>query len=181
MIRLYIDSDSLPVRHRSIVIKRIIKNGYEAWFAADRELPDVLKAIEEDKRVRRSAFRETLTREEARKIGSGIHMEVVKSGANSADDRLVELALAPALAITHDIPLAERLIQKGITVIDDRGNTFSEENIRKRMSERENNAIFREMGLFTDKSKHFDEKTIHAFSAAFDKALMNLEKLAGTP
>ena len=102
MIRLYIDSDSLPVRHRSIVIKRIIKNGYEAWFAADRELPDVLKAIEEDKRVRRSAFRETLTREEARKIGSGIHMEVVKSGANSADDRLVELALAPASLLLTD-------------------------------------------------------------------------------
>ena len=46
MIRLYIDSDSLPVRHRTIVLRRLIASGMEAWFAADRALPDVLKAIE---------------------------------------------------------------------------------------------------------------------------------------
>ena len=177
-MRLYIDADSLPQRHRQIVLKRIIRCGYEAWFAADRPLPDVMKAIEEDKRVRRAAFRDTLTREEARKIGSGIHMEVVESGENSADDRLVELAEAPALAITHDIPLSARLIEKGITVIDDRGNTLSAENIRKRLSERESNARFREMGLFTDKSKHFDERTIREFSAAFDRAIVALERLS---
>ena len=108
-------------------------------------------------------------------------MEVVESGTNSADDRLVELAAAPALAITHDIPLAERLIAKGLIVIDDRGNTLTEENIRRRMSERDVNAKLREMGLFTDKSKHFDEKTIREFSAAFDKALSMLERASGTP
>ena len=48
MIKLDIDADSLPVRHREIVLRRIIKRGYEAWFAADRSLPDVMKAIEED-------------------------------------------------------------------------------------------------------------------------------------
>lgn len=181
MAKLYIDSDSLPIRHRQIVLRRIIKGGHEAWFAADRSLPDVIKAIEEDKRIRRSAFRDTLTREEARKIGSGIHMEIVQSGANSADDRLVEIAAPPALAITHDIPLAERLVKKGLIVIDDRGNVFSEENIRRRMSERDANANFREMGLFTDKSKRFDEKTIREFSAAFDKAITQLEKASGTP
>lgn len=181
MTRLYIDADSLPQRHRDIVLRRIIKRGYEAWFAADRSLPDVVRAIEEDKRVRRAAFRDTLSREEARRIGSGIHMEMVESGTNSADDRLVELASAPALAITHDIPLAERLIAKGLIVIDDRGNTLTEENIRRRMSERDVNAKLREMGLFTDKSKHFDEKTIREFSAAFDKALSMLERASGTP
>ena len=139
------------------------------------------QALLKNKRVRRSAFRDTLSREEARKIGSGIHMEVVESGANSADDRLVELAEAPALAITHDIPLAQRLIEKGIAVIDDRGNTLTAENIRKRMSERENNAMFREMGLFTDRSKPFDEKTIRAFSDAFDKAITSLERASCTP
>ena len=177
MIRIYIDSDSLPQQHRAIVLRRIIKNGYHAWFAADRKLSDVEKAIEEDKRIRRSAFRDTLTREEARKIGSGIHMVVVESGSNAADDALVELAESPALAITHDIPLAARLLEKNLIVIDDRGNTLTKERIRERLSERENNALFREMGLFDNKSKHFDEKTIRAFSAAFDRALSILEKL----
>ncbi len=181
MIRLYIDADSLPVRHRSIVLKRIVGKDFSAWFVADRSLGDVEKAIAEDKAVRRRAFRDTLTREEARRIGSEIHMVVVPSGANSADDKIVEIAEAPALAITHDIPLSERLIDKGITVIDDRGHEYSKENIRVRMSERDNNALLREMGIFTDKSKRFDERTIREFASAFDKAITALERSCGTP
>ena len=179
MIRLYIDADSLPARQLEIVLRRIIRKGYEAWFVADRSVPAVLRAIEEDKRIRRAAFRDKLTREEARKIGSGIEMVVVESGADSADDRIAEIAIAPALAITHDIPLSERLIRKGLTVIDDRGNTLTKENIRERMSERDNNARFREMGLFDNKSKRFDERTIRDFSAAFDKAINSLENASG--
>ncbi len=175
MIRLYIDSDSLPVRHRTIVLRRLIASGMEAWFAADRALPDVLKAIEEDKRVRRAAVRETMTREEARRIGSNIHMEVVPTGDGSADDRLVELAEAPGLAITHDIPLASRLLGKGLIVIDDRGNEYTADRIRERLSEREANARFREMGLFSEgRQQRFDERTVRAFAAAFDKALSRL-------
>ncbi len=177
MIKLYIDADSLPVRHREIVLRRIIKRGYEAWFAADRSLPDVMKAIEEDKAERRRPFRDTLSREEARKIGSGIHMVVVDTGSDSADDELVRMAEPPALAITHDVPLSERLIEKGLIVIDDRGNEFSAENIRKRMSEREAMRHFREMGIFPEKQKRFDDKTIRLFSDAFDKALSRLERM----
>ena len=83
MIKLFIDADSLPQRHRAIILRRIIGKDYEAWFAADRALPDVMKAIEEDKRIRRAAVRETTTREEARRIGSNIHMETVGSGTYS--------------------------------------------------------------------------------------------------
>lgn len=181
MIRMYIDSDSLPKRQMEIVLRRIIKNGYEAWFVADRSIPAVMKAIEEDKKIRRAPFRDTLSREEARKIGSGIHMVVVESGTNSADDYIAEIAESPALAITHDIPLSARLIEKGLVVIDDRGNTLTKENIRERISERGNNARFREMGLFDNKSKHFDERTIRDFSAAFDKAIVTLENFSCTP
>ena len=181
MVRLFIDADSLPSRQSDIVLRRILNKEYEAWFVADRSVPSVLKAIEEDKKRRRAKFRDTLTREEARKIGSGIHMVVVESGANSADDYIAEIAESPALAITHDIPLSARLIEKGLVVIDDRGSTLTKENIRERISERGNNARFREMGLFDNKSKHFDERTIRDFSAAFDKAIVTLENFSCTP
>ncbi len=179
MVRIYLDADSLPMRHRQIVLRRIIKCGYEAWFAADRALPDVEAAIAEDKRVRRAAVRDTLSREEARRIGSGIRMVVVESGRDSADDALVELAEAPALAITHDIPLAKRLIEKGVAVIDDRGSVLDACSIDKRLSERAVNAAFREMGLFDNPSKRFDERTMKAFSDAFDKAVSALERESG--
>ena len=176
MARIYIDADSLPERHRSIVLRRIIGKAHSAWFVADRRLQDVERAIEEDKRLRRAPFRDTLTREEARKIGSEIHMVVVDSGSDSADDEIVRIAEVPALAITHDIPLAARLLDKGLAVIDDRGGRYDAGSIRERLSERGNNRIFREMGLFDQPSKRFDERTIQRFAAAFDHAVIELDK-----
>lgn len=176
MARIYIDADSIPERHRSIVLRRIIGKAHSAWFVADRRLQDVERAIEEDKRLRRAPFRDTLTREEARKIGSEIHMVVVDSGADSADDEIVRIAEVPALAITHDIPLAARLLDKGLAVIDDRGGRYDAGSIRERLSERGNNRIFREMGLFDQPSKRFDERTIQRFAAAFDHAVIELDK-----
>ena len=176
MARIYIDADSIPERHRLIVLRRIIGKAHSAWFVADRRLQDVERAIEEDKRLRRAPFRDTLTREEARKIGSEIHMVVVDSGADSADDEIVRIAEVPALAITHDIPLAARLLDKGLAVIDDRGGRYDAGSIRERLSERGNNRIFREMGLFDQPSKRFDERTIQRFAAAFDHAVIELDK-----
>lgn len=176
MARIYIDADSLPERHRSIVLRRVIGKAHAAWFVADRPLRDVERAIEEDKRLRRAPYRDTLTREEARKIGSKIHMVVVESGADSADDEIVRIAEAPALAITHDIPLAARLLEKGLAVIDDRGGRYEEGSIRERLSERSNNRAFREMGLFDQPSRRFDERAIQRFASAFDQAITELDK-----
>ena len=176
-MKLYIDSDSLPLRHRTIILRRIIKRGYEAWFAADRSLPDVLLAIDEDKAERRAPFRGILPKEELRRIGSGIHMVVVEKRENSADDALVSLASPPALAISHDIPLLSRMIEKGLLAMDDRGNEYDSSNIGKRLSERGANSAFREMGVFPERQKSFDEKTIRQFSEAFDRLCTKLEAL----
>ncbi len=171
MANIYIDADSLPERQRTIILRRVIGKEHYAFFVADRSLSDVEKAIAEDKRERRSRVRDTMTREEARRIGSNISMIVVESGENSADDKIVEIAQAPALCITHDIPLSARLIEKGLIVINDRGDLLDSNSINFRLSERRNNMVFREMGLFDSRSKRFDAHTIQAFAAAFDKAL----------
>ena len=150
MLRIYVDGDSMTERHRSIILRRVIGHADAICvFAADRALPDVVRAIELDKAERRRPFRDQLPPEEVRKIGSGIHMEVVGKGKDSADDYLVSVAVPGSVAITHDIPLSARLIE----------------------SERSNNAIFREMGLFEGNQKRFDERTIRLFAAAFDKAV----------
>lgn len=176
MFCLYIDADSLPKTHRSIVLKRIIKENLTAYFAADRELSDVLEAKQEHTALLRAPYREVLDKSELRKIKSGINMVVVQTGADSADDKLVELAQKPGLAITHDIPLASRLIEKGIYVIDDRGNVLDSSNIGERLSIRDAMANFREMGINPDKSKRFDDKTLSAFANSFDHAIFLLSK-----
>ena len=172
MLRIYVDGDSMTERHRSIILRRVIGHADAICvFAADRALPDVVRAIELDKAERRRPFRDQLPPEEVRKIGSGIHMEVVGKGKDSADDYLVSVAVPGSVAITHDIPLSARLIEKGVIVIDDRGGRLTASDIKQRLSERSNNAIFREMGLFEGNQKRFVERTIRLFAAAFDKAV----------
>lgn len=175
-MRLYIDADSMPARHRAIILRRIIGKDIDALFVADRALTDVEAAIAQDKAERRRPYRGVLPPEDVRKIGSRIRMLVVESGENSADDELVRRAEAPGLAITHDIPLAARLLEKGLCVIDDRGGEYRAETIRARLQERENNRAFRELGVFDNKQRSFDERTVREFSNTFDRLLIKLLK-----
>ena len=87
---------------------------------------------------------------------------------NSADDKLVELSETPGFAITHDIPLASRLIEKGLVVLDDRGHELTKENIRARLSERNFMESLRQNGYVSEKTKSFDQRTINEFASAFD-------------
>lgn len=176
MLRIYVDADSMTLQHRSIILKRAIKEGAEAYFVADRNLKDIQDTISLDTERLRNPLRETLAKEDLRKIKSKIKMIVVETGSNSADDKIVEIAESPAIAITHDIPLSQRLIEKGIIVLDDRGNVLNSSNIAERMSIRDINRDFREMGITSDKSKRFDSAIINKFSSAFDKAINDLKK-----
>ena len=49
-------------------------------------------------------------------------------------------------------------------------------NIRERLSIRDTQKDFREMGIFNEKQKAFDAKTINKFANAFDKAITDLKK-----
>ena len=92
MFKLYIDADSLPKQHRKILLNRIVKENLEAYFAADRELPDVVEAKAMHTAQLRAPYKDTHDKTELRKIKSSINMVVVSTGANSADDKLVEIA-----------------------------------------------------------------------------------------
>ncbi len=49
----------------------------------------------------------------------------VREGANVADAYIVEHSSANDLAITADIPLAAQLVEKGVVVIDPRGELYT--------------------------------------------------------
>ena len=175
MFSLFVDADSVPKKHRDIILKRVIKENICTYFVADRELSDVKDAIREDVNNKRGPYRKTLAKEELKKIKSCIHMIVVSSAPDAADDKIVELSSPPALAITHDILLSKRLIEKGLYVLDDRGNELNKNNINERLSIRNIMAEFRENGIEEEKTKPFDMKVYSAFSSAFD-TLINVLK-----
>ena len=67
-----------------------------------------------------------------------------------------------------------RAIEKGAAAIDDRGNVYTKENIRTRLSERDVNGILREMQVFDEKTKRFDARTVEKFANAFDSMIASL-------
>ena len=179
MFNIYIDADSLPKSHRAIILKRVVKESEcigECVFACDRMLSDVKEAQENHTAALRLPYRERLDKLELRKIKTNIQMVVVPVGANSADDYLVENASKPGFAITHDVPLSNRLVEKGIVVLDDRGNTYTSNNVKERLSDRNFMTALREMGFESEKNKSFDQRTINEFASSLDTIINKYKK-----
>ncbi len=174
--KLFIDADSVPVSFRRIILKRAMKDNIETIFVADRALNDVALARDQHSALLRDPFRGAIEKEELRKIKSKIQMVVVTTGANSADDYIVENITSDDLLITHDIPLADRAVAKGALVLDDRGNTYTSDNIKARLSERNMMNEFRALGLQLERQGGMSEKVKTEFANAFDSALQKLRK-----
>ncbi len=178
MLTLYVDADSCPRNLRQIILKRVMKERIPVFFVADRTLKDVEQAYQMHTSELRSAEKNQGEKDSLalRSVKSPIQQVVVKKGDDSADDWIVAHANPPSLAITHDIPLAGRLVQKGIVVLDDRGKTYTEENMAERLSIRNAMTEFRELGIFSEQHDKMGSKQTKAFSDAFDAMLTRLMK-----
>lgn len=106
-------------------------------------------------------------------LAPGASLLLVEGGPDAADDRIVELARAGDLAVTRDIPLAERLAGKGVLVLNDRGDVFTIENVGERRSLRDRAAELRALGLAPEsqKGRSWGAKELKAFADAFDREL----------
>lgn len=68
---------------------------------------------------------------------AGIELVVVKGGFDSADDWIVEHIGPADIAITSDIPLAARCLQKGAAVLGPKGSRYTEDSIGEALAARE--------------------------------------------
>ncbi|MGD1822091.1 MAG: DUF188 domain-containing protein, partial [Pleomorphochaeta sp.] len=128
-MKIYVDSDSFLKQMREIVLRAAVKRNLDITFVADRNLKDVLLTKEKHtSKLRKEELinNPNIEKEDLKKIKSNITMIVVESDSDSADNKIVELAEDGDLAITHDIPLIDRLCEKGVLVLDDRGNIFTD-------------------------------------------------------
>jgi uncharacterized protein YaiI (UPF0178 family) len=178
-MKVYVDSDSFLTKMRNLVLRAAIKRNLDITFIADRSLKDVVIARDEHTGIlRMTAIKENndLSNEKIKLIQSSIKMIVVESGSDSADDKLVELAKAGDLAITHDVPLIDRLAEKGVLVLDDRGNIFTDENIKERLSLRNAMTELRSYGINVEKHKKMGNTEVRKFADAFSKTLDKYKK-----
>ena len=93
---------------------------------------------------------------------------------DAADDHIAEKARSGDVAVTADIPLAARLVEKGVETIDPRGTEFTEQNIGERLSIRDFMDQLRSTGVQTGGPSSYGQKEKQAFANAFDRVLTRL-------
>ncbi len=95
----------------------------------------------------------------------------VQGGPDVADRHIAEHASPGDVAVTADIPLAARLVEKGVTVIDPRGQEYTEDNVGERLAVRDFMDSLRGAGVETGGPRPYTPKDRQAFAAALDRVL----------
>lgn len=96
---------------------------------------------------------------------------IVEGGPDVADRHIVEHAEEGDLAVTADIPLAAALVEKGVQVIDPRGEEFTPENVGERLSIRNFMDELRGSGVETGGPSPYGPREKRAFASALDRVL----------
>jgi uncharacterized protein YaiI (UPF0178 family) len=95
----------------------------------------------------------------------------VEGGPDVADRYIADNASNGDIAVTADIPLAAILVEKGVVVLDPRGELFTMENVRERLSVRDFMESLRSSGVETGGPKPYGAREKQAFAAALDRIL----------
>jgi uncharacterized protein YaiI (UPF0178 family) len=98
-------------------------------------------------------------------------MVICPKGENSADDRIVELAEKGDIVVTRDVPLAKRLVENDISVLDDRGRIFTKDNINEILSLRNFTVGLAENGLSLQRTANYGRKELKTFADSLDRIL----------
>ena len=105
-----------------------------------------------------------------------VQMVQVAGGPDVADDHIVHHAARGDLAITADIPLAARLVEKAVLVLNPRGEEYDAENIGERLSIRDFLSEARDNGVVTGGPRAYGPKDKQRFANALDRALQRARR-----
>jgi hypothetical protein len=78
--------------------------------------------------------------------------------------------------VTADIPLAATLVERGVVVIDPRGELYSKENVRERLSIRDFMDSLRSTGVETGGPKPYTDRDKRSFADALDRTLTAMRR-----
>ena len=149
-MRVWIDADACPRAARDLVVKFALKRKFSVVMVAGQ--PQTKPAF------------------------ACVQLVVVPSGPDAADDYLVEHATPGELVICSDVPLADRLIKKGVAALDPRGRVFNQNNMGERLAVRNLLTDLREQGQMGGGQPPYGERERQAFANALDRLLMSLAK-----
>jgi uncharacterized protein len=144
-MQIWVDADACPVAIKEILFR-----------AADRTRIRVTLVANQPMRVPASAY---------------IRFLRVPVGFDVADQRIVELVEPHDLVITADIPLAAAVIAKNAHALNPRGELYTQENIRERLSMRNFMDELRGSGVVTGGPPALSQRDRQAFANSLDAFL----------
>lgn len=121
----------------------------QIWVDADA-CPAVIKEIV-FRAAQRRHIQVTLVANQPLRIPSSPYVRFIQvtAGLDVADQRIVDSLAAGDLVVTADIPLASAAIEKGAAALNPRGEFYTTENIRERLSLRNFMSELRGAGMDT--------------------------------
>ena len=152
-MRVWIDADACPKAAKDQVVKFALKRRFEVLLVAGQA--------------------------QIKPAYACVRLIVVPSGPDAADDYLVEHALPGELVICSDVPLADRLVKKGVAALDPRGREFDERNMGDKLAVRNLFTELREQGQIGGGQGPYNERDKQAFANALDRILTRLQRQTG--
>ncbi len=149
-MRVWIDADACPRAAKDQVVRFALKRRFEVLLVAGQA--------------------------QVKPAYSCVRLIVVPSGPDAADDYLVEHALPGELVICSDVPLADRLVKKGVAALDPRGREFDERNMGDKLAVRNLFTELREQGQVGGGQPPYSERDKQTFANALDRILTRLSK-----
>jgi len=147
-MRVWIDADACPRAAKDQVIKFALKRHFEVLLVAGQS--------------------------QVKPPYACVKLIVVPSGPDAADDYLIEHAVPGELVICSDVPLADRLIKKGVAALDPRGREFDPQNMGDRLAVRNLFTDLRDQGQMGGGQAPHGEREKQAFANALDRILTRL-------
>lgn len=144
-MKIWVDGDACPVAIKEILYKASERTGIQLTLVANRPV-----------RIPRSA-----------------HIDFVRvaSGLDVADNEIVKRLAVGDLVITADIPLAAKVIENRGMALNPRGELYSADSIRARLSVRDFMESLRESGVDTGGPPTLNKKDRQAFANQLDRIL----------
>ncbi len=149
-LRVWVDADACPKAAKEQLIKFALKRKFEVVLVAGQS--------------------------QVKPAFACVQLVVVPSGPDAADDYLVEHARPGELVICSDVPLADRLVKKGVAALDPRGREFDERNMGDRLAVRNLFTDLRELGQAGGGQAAYGDRDRQAFANALDRLLTQLSR-----
>ena len=144
-MQIWVDADACPVVIKEILFRAAVRTGMQLTLVANQQM-----------RV---------------PAAPNIRFMQVPHGLDVADQRIVELLEAHDLVVTADIPLAAAALAKQAHALNPRGELYTQENIRERLSMRNFMDELRGSGVLTGGPPVLSQRDRQAFANSLDAFL----------